>query len=226
MRSAIVLALSVFAAVVTAAENPFNVPSGGYKFTANQPTTLTWNPTTKGTVTIKLQKAGDITPQSGTVLAPHIPNSGSYAFVPSASLGPGSDYTIEIIDDTNPSNINFTPQFSVSGTTGTASRLTGSPTVTGSATATPSTSNSSSSSTPTTSDSTTLTTSTTASNTSSATSTDSSATTTSRRTTSSSSSSSTATSTSLEPIPNPNGGAALSSSGGVLSIVLGLMAFL
>ncbi|EEP76658.1 predicted protein [Uncinocarpus reesii 1704] len=70
MRSAIVIALGAFAALVSAArENPFNVPRGGYQFTANQPTTLTWQPTTDGTVTIKLQKGDEITPDSGIVIA-------------------------------------------------------------------------------------------------------------------------------------------------------------
>ncbi|KMU90217.1 hypothetical protein CIHG_08027 [Coccidioides immitis H538.4] len=134
MRSPIVIALGVLAAVAAAArENPFNNPSGGYRFAANMPTTLSWEPTTDGTVTLKLQKAGAINPTSGITIAANIPNSGSYVFVPSASLGPGSDYTIEIIDDNDPDKINFTPQFSITGTTGTATELTGSPTVTGSA---------------------------------------------------------------------------------------------
>ena len=67
------IAASAFAAVVSAqvggTENPFNVPQGGYEFNAGEPTTLQWDPTTDGTVTIKLQYGDEITPDSGIILA-------------------------------------------------------------------------------------------------------------------------------------------------------------
>ena len=69
MRSIFYLALSAFALLAAAADNPFNVPQGGFKFTAGQPTTVTWKPTTSGPVTLKLHKGSDITPESGIVLA-------------------------------------------------------------------------------------------------------------------------------------------------------------
>jgi hypothetical protein len=69
MRSIFCFALSAFAVLAAAADNAFNVPQGGYKFTAGQPTTLSWKATTKATVTLKLQKASDVTPDSGIVLA-------------------------------------------------------------------------------------------------------------------------------------------------------------
>ncbi|EER28615.1 hypothetical protein D8B26_001114 [Coccidioides posadasii str. Silveira] len=222
MRSPIVIALGVLAAVAAAArENPFNNPSGGYRFAANMPTTLSWEPTTDGTVTLKLQKAGNITPSSGITIAANIPNSGSYVFVPSASLGPGSDYTIEIIDDNDPDNINFTPQFSITGTTGTATELTGSPTVTGSASVTPSSSPASSEA-----DSSSMITSTVSSASTTTTVSSDAPITTSEAATSSSQPTATPSTTDIEAIPDPNGAAALSFPAVLLSGVLGLMAFL
>lgn len=68
----IYIAASAFAAVVSAqvggTENPFNVPEGGYEFNAGEPTVLQWDPTTDGTVTIKLQYGDDITPDTGIIL--------------------------------------------------------------------------------------------------------------------------------------------------------------
>ncbi|PGH35213.1 hypothetical protein GX50_01909 [[Emmonsia] crescens] len=137
MRSAIYLAIGAFAAFAAAqgsTENAFLNPPGGYQFAAGKPTELSWTPSTDGTVTLKLQKGENTTPQDGIVIAAGIPNDGSYAYTPSASLGPGTDYNIQIIDDENPDNFNFTPKFSVSGTTGTARELT--PSATGSETTT------------------------------------------------------------------------------------------
>jgi hypothetical protein len=38
-----------------ATANEFNIPDGGYKFVAGEPTTITWDPTTpNGTVTLEL----------------------------------------------------------------------------------------------------------------------------------------------------------------------------
>ncbi|KAI1977772.1 hypothetical protein LOZ53_004870 [Ophidiomyces ophidiicola] len=230
MRSTIVFALGAFVAAVAAdRENPFNVPPGGYQFQANIPTTLTWRPTTSSTVTIKLQKAGDITPSSGIVLAPHIANTGSFAFVPPANLGPGSDYTIQIVDDKNPANINFTPQFAVSGTTGTGTALTGVP----SPTASPSSSPTPSSSLSMTISSMISTVSSSVSSSahsasSSASSTSSSSSSSARPSSSSSSSltSTTARPSQTEQVPNPNGASSLVLPGSLLSAVFGLMALL
>lgn len=68
MRSILYLAVSAFAALAAAADNPFNIPSHGYDFTAGSATTLSWKPTTSGTVTLKLQW-GSVTPTSGEVIA-------------------------------------------------------------------------------------------------------------------------------------------------------------
>ena len=70
MRSVVYLALAAFAALAAAqTANPFNNPPGGYSFKAGAPTNLSWKPTTKGTVTLKLQSGGQINPASGTTIA-------------------------------------------------------------------------------------------------------------------------------------------------------------
>ncbi|KAM5457567.1 hypothetical protein MaudCBS49596_000764 [Microsporum audouinii] len=236
MRSVLYLA---FAAVAAAAsmENAFLVPPGGYMFSAGKPTTLNWTPTTGGTITIKLQMSKDITPGSGTVLGGNLPNSGSFSFVPPSSLIQGKDYTIEIIDDTDPSNYNFTPTFTVDGATGSP---TGSPTTSRGSTTTSeatTTTEESTSSTPTTtrsstsasttessSSDTTMTTITTSASTTTAT--DSSST----SETDSATDSSTPTSSTGAPTgsgaPDPNGAVSLALPGGLLSLVFTLMALL
>ncbi|KAF3482107.1 uncharacterized protein GIQ15_04866 [Arthroderma uncinatum] len=200
-------------------ENAFQVPPGGYHFTAGHPTTLTWKPSTQGTVTIKLQMNRDITPGSGIVLGGNLPNSGSFSFVPMASLVQGKDYTIEIIDDTNPINYNFTPTFTVDGATG---RPSGTPTPTHSTSSSTSTS-----------DSSTMTTMTTTTTSSSETSTSTESSSSTESSTESESSTSTASSTRTSgtsmptgSAPDPNGAVSLALPGGLLSVVLTLMALL
>ncbi|KAK2795539.1 hypothetical protein FQN50_009723 [Emmonsiellopsis sp. PD_5] len=216
MRSIIYLAVSALAAVVAAQDNAFNVPKGGYQFEAGKPTTLSWEPSTDGTVSLRLQK-GDgtsFTPGSGMVIVENIPNSGTYSFTPSASLGPGSDYTIQIIDDENPENFNFTPAFSVDGTTGTATAL---PTATGTTTKSESSTGTASTSAATTSG--TATTLSTTASTSASTATSSTAST----TTSAAETTATGEPTSA---PDPNGAMSVKLPGSMLTAVLALMAFL
>ncbi|BCS03814.1 GPI anchored serine-threonine rich family protein [Aspergillus luchuensis] len=128
MRSVFYLALSAIASLAAASDNPFNVPEGGYTFTAGSPTTLTWDPTTNGTVTLRLQWGAVFTTTTGDLIAGSIDNSGSYSWTPSADLAARSDYTVEIIDDDNTDDVNYTPRFSVSGATGAVTTSTASST--------------------------------------------------------------------------------------------------
>ena len=75
MRSVFYLTLSALASLAAAATgaNPFNIPSEGYSFETGQPTTLTWEPTTSGTVTLKLQWGAVMTTNSGTTIASESP---------------------------------------------------------------------------------------------------------------------------------------------------------
>jgi Ser-Thr-rich glycosyl-phosphatidyl-inositol-anchored membrane family len=61
------LVLCLFAALVAAGPNPINWNSD--TFTAGQPTTISWQPTTGGTVTLKLQWGSSPTPSSGITIA-------------------------------------------------------------------------------------------------------------------------------------------------------------
>ena len=72
MRSVVYLTLSGIAALAAAQTqgvNPFLNPPGGYKFNAGVPTDLKWNPTTSGTVTLRLQSGNHISPSTGQVIA-------------------------------------------------------------------------------------------------------------------------------------------------------------
>lgn len=71
MRAFIYSAVTVFAAVVAASDNAnsFKVPRGGYSFTAGETTTLEWDPTTSGTVSLRLQHGAVTTENSGMPIA-------------------------------------------------------------------------------------------------------------------------------------------------------------
>ncbi|OCT48937.1 putative GPI anchored protein [Cladophialophora carrionii] len=229
MRFAFAAVAALCAAVVSAQNNAINVPAGAATLdvTAGQPLTIEWTNPSSGTVTIKLQQ-DPVTPDSGFVLVAGIPASAGTATV---QIPPPEDvnshvYTIEIIDDTDPTNINFSPNFGIQGATGTATGVaTGSATSTDSATSTGTSTDSSVTSSGTSTDTSTITS--TDSSSSSATSSSSSDSETSASTTSSesrsSTSSATATETTTAPDPN-NGAGSLKLQGGVLAMALGLIA--
>ncbi|KAL4944349.1 Ser-Thr-rich glycosyl-phosphatidyl-inositol-anchored membrane family-domain-containing protein [Aspergillus oleicola] len=129
MRSMLFVALSAIATLVAARENPFNIPRDGYSFTAGESTTLNWDPTTEGTVTLKLQWGSSaFTSSSGTTIASNIANSGSYTWSVPSDITEHSDYTVEIISDSDSDATNYLPRFSVEGaeaaTTTTATSTT------------------------------------------------------------------------------------------------------
>ncbi|KAL4902530.1 Ser-Thr-rich glycosyl-phosphatidyl-inositol-anchored membrane family-domain-containing protein [Aspergillus multicolor] len=115
MRSVFFLALSAVATLVAARENAFNIPKDGYSFTAGEATTLTWDPSTEGTVTLKLQYGDVLTSSSGTTIASSIPNSGSYTWSVPSDIDDHSDYTIEIVSDSDEDATNYLPRFSIEG---------------------------------------------------------------------------------------------------------------
>ena len=52
------------------APNPFNIPSTGFgPITAGQPTTLSWKPTTSGTVSLQLRSGANSNLEQGTSIA-------------------------------------------------------------------------------------------------------------------------------------------------------------
>ncbi|KAB8067882.1 Ser-Thr-rich glycosyl-phosphatidyl-inositol-anchored membrane family-domain-containing protein [Aspergillus leporis] len=243
MRSIFYLTLSVIATLAAAATgaNPFNIPSAGYSFETGSPTTLTWDPTTSGTVTLRLQWGAVMTTSSGTTIAGNIANSGSFTWTPPANLAAQPDYTIEIVDDDDTSQVNYLPRFTVSGATAAPSTTAVSTT----STSTASTTKSSATDTTTATNSTatesqtkttmSTVTSGTASSTSATTSGESTSASASATGTSTGSSTSTtkATSTtsasasaSTTVVPNVNAGISNRVSGGMLAIVLGAVAVL
>lgn len=70
MRSWTPLTLAFYATFVLGSNN-INIPDGQATLLVNagQATTITWDDPSSGTVTIKLQQAPNITPDSGYVLA-------------------------------------------------------------------------------------------------------------------------------------------------------------
>ncbi|KAK5213199.1 hypothetical protein LTR41_000778 [Exophiala xenobiotica] len=216
------------AAVVAAQNNAISVPAGQSTLdvTAGQPLTLEWTDPSSGTVTIKLQQ-DPITPDGGITLASGVPASDGTATlqIPSAGDVNSHLYTIEIIDDTDASNINFSPNFGVEGATGTAVASAS----TASSTGTASTSSGSSTAT----DSTTTGSSSTASTESSAattsgasSSTESSlATTTTESSSSSTSASASASETTSAPDSN-SGAMGLKVQSGLLAMAVGMIAVL
>ena len=64
------LALLVASAIAQSSNaNPFNIPNGGYALTAGQASTITWKPTTSGSVTLTLREGANSDLSKGTVIA-------------------------------------------------------------------------------------------------------------------------------------------------------------
>ena len=95
------------------ADNPngFKIPQGGLTCTAGQPCDLKWQPSTQGTVSLVLRSGASNNLEKGVTIASHIANDGDFTWLPASNLPRGSDYTIEIIDDADPTQTNYTPYF-------------------------------------------------------------------------------------------------------------------
>ncbi|KAK5174312.1 uncharacterized protein LTR77_001392 [Saxophila tyrrhenica] len=106
------LALLAAPLVVLAQDpNAFIIPDEGIAAQGGEPLTLEWKPSTQGTVTLILRSGSSNDLNEGTVIADSIDNSGSYTWTPSNKLTRGSDYTVEIVSDSDPSVTNYTPYF-------------------------------------------------------------------------------------------------------------------
>ncbi|KAJ5247009.1 cell wall protein [Penicillium chermesinum] len=252
MRVSIVAAVAFSALVAANNEaNAFNNPPGGYQFTAGKPTTLTWNPDTTGSVSLRLQSGSVSTPNSGDVIADSIGNSGSYTWHVPENLVANQKYTIEIIDDSDSNEYNFLPPFTVAGATGSAPASSTSAATTSeaatttsseattstsasSSSASSSSSSSSSSTVASTSASSTSASSTSASSTSASSSSASTMTTSASSSTTASSSPTPTASSSTAPsstasessVPTANAGVVNGVSGGMLAMVAGVFALL
>ncbi|MCJ1246148.1 hypothetical protein MMC30_003353 [Trapelia coarctata] len=164
MRFSYILpALSALAAFVSAqtagGPNSFMIPmSGGYTLTASQPTTFTWDNLSGSTVTLKLRSGPSGNLNEGTTIVAGLSNTGTYTYTPPADTPAGTTYTIEIINDQDPTQVNYTPQFPIiSSVTATPSASTAASTASGSTMSTGSMSSGSMTTMTTVTDSTTMT---------------------------------------------------------------------
>ncbi|KAL8902617.1 MAG: hypothetical protein Q9207_004544 [Kuettlingeria erythrocarpa] len=103
MRISLLYIASSVVALAAAQEkaNPFTLPPG-FMITAGQPTTITWDPTTQGTVSIRLREGASSNLEEGTVVASRIDNNGKTTITLPADTTRNSDYALQIVSDSNP----------------------------------------------------------------------------------------------------------------------------
>ncbi|CAG8904062.1 unnamed protein product [Penicillium egyptiacum] len=229
MRFFISFAVAAMAAVASANSkaNPFSIPTEGYTFKVGEPTALTWQPTTGGTVSLILQWGAVMTGNSGTVIASSIENDGSYTWNVPAKLAAQPDYTIRIVSDEDINDYNYIGRFTVEGSTvsvtSSSASSTSASTSTESSTSATSTTTSEKS-TSTSSESTTSSATTMATASSTVASTSASATETSESSsTAEPTSTSASSSASQSAVPTTNAGIANRVSGGMLALVAGAL---
>ncbi|OCL06853.1 hypothetical protein AOQ84DRAFT_69090 [Glonium stellatum] len=92
-------------------QNPFTIPRSGFSFTAGKASDINWTPTTNGTVSIMLRSGPSSNFEYGEMVASHIPNSGTYTWTPSTSITLGLNYVLEIVNDANLDQTNYSPYF-------------------------------------------------------------------------------------------------------------------
>ncbi|EMF17642.1 uncharacterized protein SEPMUDRAFT_146608 [Sphaerulina musiva SO2202] len=110
-RSLLLTLVSALAAYAQTATGPNAFTNVGLAAKAGEPLTLTWNPTTGGTVSLVLRNGASNNLNAGTTIASNIENSGSYTWTPDSDAVRGSDYTIQIINDQNDEEVNYSPYF-------------------------------------------------------------------------------------------------------------------
>ncbi|KAL8746423.1 MAG: hypothetical protein Q9190_001560 [Brigantiaea leucoxantha] len=114
MRFSFLSIVAVLFATVSAQTKPnaFTLPSD-FMITAGQPTTVTWTPSTPGTVTIRLRQGASSDLDQGVVVGSHIDNNGKYTFTIPASTVRNTGYALEIISDSDSNAVNYSPSFVV-----------------------------------------------------------------------------------------------------------------
>lgn len=82
--------------------NPIAKPNLGDVVPAAKPYTITWKPTTSGTVTILLLHGSSSNMDKLYAIADKVPNSGSYTWTPSSDLDADvTHYGLQLIDDSD-----------------------------------------------------------------------------------------------------------------------------
>ncbi|MCJ1448998.1 MAG: hypothetical protein MMC23_009517 [Stictis urceolatum] len=108
---------AIFAAIAVAQgdkPNAFNVPTPYYSLTAGKSQTFTWHNIQGNTVTIKLRSGANGNLDQGQTIANSIHNDGSFTWSVPSNTVEGADYTLEIINDDDASEVNYTGQFVIS----------------------------------------------------------------------------------------------------------------
>ncbi|MCJ1378413.1 SMP-30 gluconolaconase LRE domain protein [Xylographa soralifera] len=116
MRFSLTLFVSTLVALASCQSGPnaFDIPpAGDYLLNAGQPTTFTWSNLSGSTITLTLRDGPNGDLDAGTVIVANLPNTGTYTYTPPTSIVAGNTYTIEISNDQDPSQTNFTPQFDI-----------------------------------------------------------------------------------------------------------------
>ena len=94
--------------------NPFLTPGLSDVVPVGIPYTVTWTPTTEGTVTLVLLKGAAENAAPQYAIAEGVPNEGHATWTPSESLAPGEvGYGIQLIDDAT-GQYQYTTQFGIS----------------------------------------------------------------------------------------------------------------
>jgi hypothetical protein len=105
--------VTLVASQATKGNNAFSVPIGGYLLKAGQSYTFTWTKLTGSTVTLKLRDGSNGDLNAGVTIASSIPNKGTFTFNVPATTVEGNSYTVEIINDQDPTDVNYTGQFDI-----------------------------------------------------------------------------------------------------------------
>ncbi|MCJ1397375.1 SMP-30 gluconolaconase LRE domain protein [Xylographa trunciseda] len=116
MRFSVALFVSALAALASCQSGPnaFDIPpAGDYLLHAGQPTTFTWSNLSGSTVTLTLRDGPNGNLNVGSVIVANLPNTGTYTYTPPTSIVAGNSYTIEISNDQDPTQTNYTPQFDI-----------------------------------------------------------------------------------------------------------------
>ncbi|KAJ5818443.1 GPI anchored serine-threonine rich protein [Penicillium riverlandense] len=217
MRFSTATVLSALAALATAytqpdyskppTGNPISSPGLNEQIPEGKPFTITWDPTTKGDVSLVLLRGPSSNVQPLETIVEKIPNSGSYVWTPGTNLTPDTTHYGLLLVVEGTGQYQWSTQFGISAPAGSSP---GSGSGSGSGYTTTTTSTTSSTTTESTTSTTTTTTKSTTTTSSSTESTTSSTTTTTAVTTTTAASAPTTTITTVV-IPNPSNTAAQSS---------------
>lgn len=119
------LAIAAFASAVLAQENPIIKPDGSAPIVAGSPTTVTWVPTTAGTITLTLRQGESTYLKDVAVITSSAVNSGVFQWTPPADLPAGMDYALMITSEAG--HVNYTPLFAVDSTVAPKPSVSASP---------------------------------------------------------------------------------------------------